>query len=136
MNMSDLERFTNLFQSMTDYYRVPELTDAVVAMLFDDLSPYEFELIQVASRAHRRDPDEGRFFPKAAHIIKQIHVQLIQCKQSNGSHIRLSDLNERTHFSTIYSRTDFNETLLEDKGDGLDTDYAFAPSSTPSPLLN
>lgn len=42
------------------------------AMFFEDLQQYPLEMIKGALRAHRQDPERGKFTPKPADIVFQI----------------------------------------------------------------
>ena len=62
------EKFAVLMKSLCALYS-RELTTDVVRMYWEDLNEFTWEQVDAMAKAHRRDPDRGRFFPKPADLL-------------------------------------------------------------------
>lgn len=75
MNKSDFNEFQQMLSAclgMWDAAPKPE----VIAMWFRCLADYDMQTVANAFSAHMRDPVNGKFAPKPAHIIEQIQGSL------------------------------------------------------------
>ena len=50
-----------------------EISEALQNIYLDDLGGYEINQVLCAMKAHRTDPERGRFFPKPSDIISKIN---------------------------------------------------------------
>lgn len=66
--IEELGRFLKLMTLTAAYYRY-EVTDAVLALYYDDLREFSLEQVKWALSEHRKVPDQGRFFPKVADLM-------------------------------------------------------------------
>jgi len=71
MNDSDKRDFSNLLDSVAQYYRV-EISPPVKRIYWGALKKYDFQAIVDAFGRHAANPDTGTFAPKAADIIRMI----------------------------------------------------------------
>jgi hypothetical protein len=68
MEPEDMPRFLRIMRGLQQYYE-RSIEDDVVMLYWADLQEYQTESVMAAFRAHRRDPDHGRFFPKFADLF-------------------------------------------------------------------
>lgn len=71
MDRQDLNRFKSIVAALADYYE-KSVNETVVSMYWQDFKEYSIEQFEKAVSDHRKDPDQGMFFPKTAHLIRQI----------------------------------------------------------------
>jgi len=71
MRSEDFGAFATEMAHMSELYQKP-MSEAMIALYFDDLAAYEIEAVISGLHAHRVDPDRGRFFPKPADIVEKI----------------------------------------------------------------
>lgn len=71
MNNQDLNRFKSIVAALGDYYD-KSINSTLVGMYWQDFKEYSIEQFEKAVSDHRKDPDQGMFFPKTAHLIRQI----------------------------------------------------------------
>lgn len=71
MTQADLERFYQVMAATAELHG-RSLSEAVMAMYFEDLAPYPMEAVVEALRRHRRNPQHGQFFPKPADLIRAL----------------------------------------------------------------
>ena len=68
--MADIETLKTLMEGMRELYGVEKQISAQLAkMYWEDLKEFSNEDLEAMFRAHRRDPDRGRFFPKPADLL-------------------------------------------------------------------
>lgn len=69
MKPADVRRFSQLLADVMAYYR--QDTSAFTQELFwNACSPFEFEQVAAAFEAHAKDPENGRFAPKVADLVR------------------------------------------------------------------
>jgi len=69
---SDLKRFADILDSLSDYYQRDPLKPMAVKIYFKALEAYEIDQIAEAVTMHLQDTEAGKFYPKAADLIKHI----------------------------------------------------------------
>lgn len=74
----DKQRFSELLDEMGVIYEKKEVPATLKKLYWEDLEQFPMAAIEAAFKAHRRDPERGRFFPKIADLIARI---------GNASHI-------------------------------------------------
>ena len=68
--MADSKVLIELMEGMQALYGIEkQLPTAVAKMYWEDLKNFSNEDLEAMFRAHRRDPDRGRFFPKPADLL-------------------------------------------------------------------
>ena len=72
MITSDIEKFTELMDGLSEYYRQKPIGKMAISFYYDALADYEVGLICEAARAHIRDTKHGSFYPKASDFIRHI----------------------------------------------------------------
>lgn len=73
MNQSDFESFRKLLTACLSMWGDAPSAE-VSAMWFRCLAEYDMPTVTAAFNAHMRDPSNGKFAPKPAHIIEQIRA--------------------------------------------------------------
>lgn len=73
MNQSDFESFRKLLTACLSMWGDAPSAE-VSAMWFRCLAEYDMPTVSAAFNAHMRDPSNGKFAPKPAHIIEQIRA--------------------------------------------------------------
>src|SRR3990172_6665898 len=53
-----------------------EMSEAMLALYFEDLGDFSIADVVGALSAHRKDPDRGRFFPKPADVVHKVDGDL------------------------------------------------------------
>lgn len=76
--MSAKAHFSALIDDLCVVYDKPSTTD-LKRLYWDDLGHLPIDAIEQAMRAHRRDPERGRFFPRPADL-------LARCRDPRGIH--------------------------------------------------
>lgn len=71
MNKSDFDRFSMALTALAELYG-KTISAGSIALWWQTLEDYDFELISKAMRNHTRDPDAGQFMPKPADLIRHI----------------------------------------------------------------
>lgn len=71
MDQRDKGRFAQALVAMGEMYD-KDVSQALAAMYFDDLTPYSVDQVLEAMTAHRKDGNRGRFFPKVADLIAKL----------------------------------------------------------------
>lgn len=71
MDNQDINRFKSIIAALGDYYE-KTISPNVTALYWQDFKGYSIEVFEKAVSDHRKDPDQGMFFPKAAHLMRQI----------------------------------------------------------------
>ena len=69
MTQDDLNQFQALFTSAWAYYGKDSAPD-VMLMYWEALQGFEFEQVKRAFNAHALDPEQGRFAPKLADLVR------------------------------------------------------------------
>lgn len=69
---SDLAQFSEVLDSLSDYYQKDALKEMAVKIYFRALQPYSMEAVCEAVNLHLQDTNGGRFYPKAADLIGHI----------------------------------------------------------------
>lgn len=71
MHSTDRQRFATLFGQVMSYYR-QDVSDFTRDLFWNALEAQDFEVVQKAFERHAKDPEQGRFAPKVADLIKII----------------------------------------------------------------
>ena len=71
MRSDDFGIFAMEMAKMSELYQKP-MSEAMIALYFDDLAAYAIAAVIAGLRAHRLDPDRGRFFPKPADVVQKV----------------------------------------------------------------
>ncbi len=80
MNHSDKHAFAELFHGLADYYypgkagkdNPKRLGKMALQLTFAALEEYSIDQLSQAATAHVKDPENGRFMPVVAHLIKHL----------------------------------------------------------------
>ena len=70
---SDKKSFKELFDGICEYYQKEKMNKMALQIYFESLKEFDFSLISNAVMIHVRDPQQGMYFPKVAHIINFIN---------------------------------------------------------------
>ena len=71
MNRYDLAEFTELLTTVSALYRIA-LSAKSFELYWNVLQSFEWKDIKVAFQKHLTDPDNGRYFPKPADVVRYI----------------------------------------------------------------
>lgn len=71
MKQADFDEFTTLMEATLPVWG-DSPKGSILAVWFKALEPYTLDQVRMAFTAHLRDPGNGKFAPKPAHIIEQI----------------------------------------------------------------
>ena len=69
MTPQDREPFAKALAALGEVYD-KLISEALAELLWEDLADYELPVVLEAMRRHRRDPDQGRFFPKPSDLLR------------------------------------------------------------------
>lgn len=69
MQKHELTEFKEVMIGLGEYYG-KEITEALTKIYWYDLKPLTIDQFKLAASQHRLNPDNGRFFPKSADIVK------------------------------------------------------------------
>jgi hypothetical protein len=72
MNHSDKQEFKTLFDGISEYYGKSKLSKMALQIYFGALEKYAIEDITTAASVHLQDTEGGKFYPKAADLIKHM----------------------------------------------------------------
>lgn len=72
MNDQDFEKFVELMDDMADYYSRDPMSESANKLFFNALATRTLEQVQYALSCHMRDPESGRFMPRAADVEKHL----------------------------------------------------------------
>ena len=72
MDNQDKKAFLEMFNGLTDYYRITQLSKPILNIYFGGLSDYSFDQVEFAIGKHMADPKSGQFMPKIADIVRHI----------------------------------------------------------------
>lgn len=72
MKPEDQNRFKEIMVGLGDYYK-EKITKTLMMVYWEDFSDCGIDDFARAVSSHRKDPDQGMFFPKTANLIKQLH---------------------------------------------------------------
>lgn len=81
MKDEDRERFAQTMVGLGDYYNM-KIADSIYEVFWNDFGDLDFDTFAEAISNHRKDPDQGMFFPKVANLFKQINGTSKQQKRS------------------------------------------------------
>lgn len=65
------ENFARIITPVFEYY-ARQVTDAAIAVYFEAIKELDEKTFEQCLWRHVRDPNQGQFFPTAAHIVAQI----------------------------------------------------------------
>lgn len=68
---ADKERFAALLMGLAEYYG-KELSPAVIGVYWMGLRKYDLQALEDASTRHMMDPEQGKWLPKIADLVKLI----------------------------------------------------------------
>lgn len=71
MQDQDKPRFKNVMIGLGEVYD-KSIKPVIMDIYWQDFEGYSIEQFEKAVSDHRKDPDQGMFFPKTAHLIRQI----------------------------------------------------------------
>ncbi len=71
MKPEDKNRFKELLVSLGELYD-KSISANLATLYWHDFSEYPINVFEKAVSDHRKDPDQGMFFPKPAHLMRQI----------------------------------------------------------------
>lgn len=72
MNNQDKNRFAEIMLGLGDYYK-EKIADSTMSIFWEDFKDVSIEDFAKAVSNHRKDPDQGMFFPKVANLMRQIN---------------------------------------------------------------
>lgn len=72
MNSNDQQRFKELLAGLGDLYE-KKITAALATVFWDDFKEVSIDDFTKAVSDHRKDTDQGMFFPKTANLFKQLN---------------------------------------------------------------
>lgn len=72
MKPEDQNRFREIMAGLGDYYK-EKITKTLMTVFWEDFEDCNIDDFAKAVSSHRKDPDQGMFFPKTANLIKQLH---------------------------------------------------------------
>jgi hypothetical protein len=72
MKKEDQNRFREIMAGLGDYYK-EKITKTLMTVFWEDFEDCNIDDFAKAVSSHRKDPDQGMFFPKTANLIKQLH---------------------------------------------------------------
>lgn len=71
MKSEEYNKFKSVIAGMCEVYdRVP--SEVLLKVFWEDFKDFTIEEFSKAVSDHRKDPDQGMFFPKTAHLMKQL----------------------------------------------------------------
>lgn len=68
---TDKQRFAGLLTGLAEYYG-KELSPAVIGVYWMGLQKYELQALEDAATRHMTDPDQGKWMPKIADLVKLV----------------------------------------------------------------
>lgn len=72
MKSEDYNKFKSVIAGMCEVYdKVP--SEVLLQVFWEDFKEITIEEFSRAVSSHRKDPDQGMFFPKTANLMKQLH---------------------------------------------------------------
>jgi hypothetical protein len=78
---SDLAKFSEILDSLSEYYQRDPLSPMAVKIYFRALIEFPIESIGDAVSAHIQHPETGKFYPKAADLIKHLEGGTVTADQ-------------------------------------------------------
>ena len=84
MNNADKPRFESTLRAVADLFSSTKkvvINAPFLQLYFISLSDYAYEQVEWAIGEHMKDPDDGKFFPKPANIIKYLKPKEISAEQ-------------------------------------------------------
>ena len=67
MTENDRQKFNELIAVACEFYD-RELSEGILAMYWELLEDWDCRWVELGMKLHMKDPDQGRFFPKPAHL--------------------------------------------------------------------
>jgi hypothetical protein len=72
MKSEDYNKFKSVIAGMCEVYdKVP--SEVLIQVFWEDFKEITIDDFSKAVSSHRKDPDQGMFFPKTANLMKQLH---------------------------------------------------------------
>lgn len=72
MKKEDYIEYKKIMFGLGDYYNT-NVPESLLTIYWSDFKEYSIDQFDKAVSDHRKDPDQGMFFPKTANLIKQLH---------------------------------------------------------------
>ncbi len=69
MDNNDKQRFFQMMTILCEYYG-KDLSESLLTIYWDNLSHYDYPAVSDAMKRHMQNPDDGRFMPKVADVVK------------------------------------------------------------------
>lgn len=103
MNVNDYQKFKEILAGLGDLYE-KKITKALATVFWDDFKEISIEDFARAVSSHRKDPDQGMFFPKTANLFKQLNGTSKDQKRSieSAAELAWSDVIAFVTYNGVY----------------------------------